>query len=121
MIINIINTTIFISINLIFLTIFLFSCYGLGIIISKRSSVLFGFDDIFARCLTISLGMGIFIVICQLLSILGLFNVHYLLLAIFFGLLICVFSLKDKASHLLASVAKLLRQLKRDGLILSIR
>ena len=67
------------------LTIFVVSCFGMGIWPIKLSKQLASIDKIFSTCLTITLGMGMFILALQALGIFGLLNKFYVTVLLLTG------------------------------------
>lgn len=74
------------------LAIFVASCYGIGIWITRLGKSFAAFDNIFSIALTICVGMGLFIVGLQALGILGLLKKVYVAALLVAGLFLLVSS-----------------------------
>lgn len=82
------------------LAIFLASCYGIGIWITRLDNAFARFDKIFSNVLTICVGIGLFIVGLQALGILGLLNKFYVSALLLSGLLGLVSNLLFRPAYL---------------------
>ena len=111
----------FIFNNVVFLFLFLASCFGFGYQIIKNIKVLnvwqdanksihfVGVDRVLIICLSLSLGMGVFIVILQLLGILGYINRATTITVTVLGLLFFI-------NGLLRPIHEFLLEVKKAGL-----